>query len=212
MTVSVVLFDLGGVVFQFRPADRLRLLSAASPLSEAEIEAALWGSGFSAECDRGIFSAEEQAAESRARARLALDDRAIREAWVSAFEPDTAVVRIVEELIAGLGAGSPVRVGSFSNNSALIRSGMEATWPALMARFSPSVWAYEARATKPDAQAYAFAAARAGVPGDEICFIDDSAGNARGAAEAGWDAIHFTDAEALRRALEARGLFEPRVG
>ncbi len=45
------------------------------------------------------------------------------------------------------------------------------------------------------------------IPPGEMLFIDDNAGNIEVARSAGIDAVHFTGAEELRKALSERGIF-----
>lgn len=59
---------------------------------------------------------------------------------------------------------------------------------------------------KPDQRIFDLLCERAGVAPEDCVFIDDSEKNVKGAMDAGWDAIRFTDAPALRAALEQRGL------
>lgn len=59
---------------------------------------------------------------------------------------------------------------------------------------------------KPDPRIFDLLCERAGVVPSECVFIDDSPKNIEGAKAAGWDAIHFTTADALRSALEERNL------
>ena len=54
MTISVLLFDAGGVVFRFQPERRLHALMTATGLEPEVIHERLWESGFSADCDRGM--------------------------------------------------------------------------------------------------------------------------------------------------------------
>ncbi len=200
MAIQLLLFDLGGVIFRFDPAPRLALMSAASGVASPAIEEALWASGFAETCDRGDVDAPGQIAGTRDRVPLDLTDEGVRDAWCVAFTPDAAVVALLDRLDPRLA------VGTFSNNSELIRDGLTAAWPHLMARFRPAVWAYEAKALKPAHEAYRYVERVADVASDAICFVDDSARNVEGARAAGWDTIHFTGAAALRDALEKRGL------
>jgi len=76
-----------------------------------------------------------------------------------------------------------------------------------VARYVP--WTFvscEIGARKPDRAAYDHATARLGVTPDQCVFVDDRRINCDAAHEAGMDAVHFTDAAALREALAARGL------
>lgn len=195
-----VIWDLGGVVFRYLPDRRLKVMAAASPQSECEIDEALWRSGLSRDADRGVYDATHLAAEARRRAALAMDDYLIGEAWLSAFEPDEEVVPLLDRLRPDL------QVASFSNNGELVRLGMELHWPDLLSRFEPAIWSYEIGMLKPEHKAYQYVDRLLGVPAPLICFIDDSEANVVAAREVGWDAIHFTDAERLRAALDERGL------
>lgn len=59
---------------------------------------------------------------------------------------------------------------------------------------------------KPDAAIYAHHTEIFGLDPAATVFIDDSPKNVDGAKAFGWDAILFTDADALRQALAARGV------
>ncbi|NYI60629.1 HAD-IA family hydrolase [Cellulomonas soli] len=59
---------------------------------------------------------------------------------------------------------------------------------------------------KPDLRVFALVAARFALDPARTVFTDDSAANVAAAAEAGFDAVLFTDAPSLRAELVARGL------
>lgn len=59
---------------------------------------------------------------------------------------------------------------------------------------------------KPDPAIYRIAAERAGLPPERLAFVDDSAANVAAARELGFHAVRFTDAPALRTALQQLGL------
>jgi len=198
--VRVLVFDLDGVVFRFDPRRRLRLMSSASPLSEVEVEGALWGSGLAGDADRGLYDARQQVAESQRRARLALDYGEMRDAWVSAFEPVPEAVALIER------ARSDLTVASLSNSSELIRFGLEHRWPEVVRWFQPAIWSYQAGAVKPDPEVFRYTQRRLLAPAEEICLVDDDEDNVAAARAAGWDAVRFTDANSLGAALEERGL------
>jgi glucose-1-phosphatase len=198
--VSVLVFDLRGVVFHFDPRRRLRLMAAASPLSELEVDGALWGSGLSADADRGLYDAREQVVESQTRARLALDYGQMRDVWVSAFDPSAEVIGLLDRLRPAL------TVASLSNNSELIRFGLQHHWPELMARFRPSLWSHQAGELKPAPGVFDYARRRLGTQAAEICLVDDDEENVAAARAAGWDALRFTDVPSLEVALQERGL------
>jgi FMN phosphatase YigB (HAD superfamily) len=72
--------------------------------------------------------------------------------------------------------------------------------------FSVYALSYELGACKPAAKIFAGAARLAGVPSDEIFFVDDVAGHVAGARAAGYDAVQYTTTPALVADLRARGL------
>jgi 2-haloacid dehalogenase len=66
----------------------------------------------------------------------------------------------------------------------------------------------EVRLIKPDREIYELHAGNFDLDPATTLFIDDSVANVEGARAAGWQAIHFTGAEALRRELERLGLLQ----
>ena len=62
------------------------------------------------------------------------------------------------------------------------------------------------KVAKPDPAIYEIAVARAGLPAEDLVFVDDKEANVVGAIEAGLDGILFTGADDLRRELRDRGL------
>jgi 2-haloacid dehalogenase len=72
--------------------------------------------------------------------------------------------------------------------------------------FKEIVLSGEVGLVKPDPAIYRLAAERCGFEMAGTVFIDDSKVNVAAAAELGFDAIHFTGAQALRRGLGERGL------
>lgn len=61
---------------------------------------------------------------------------------------------------------------------------------------------------KPASEAFLFPARSLGIQPEGCLFVDDQLANCHAAQELGMDAIHFTDAEALRVELRARKLLE----
>lgn len=59
---------------------------------------------------------------------------------------------------------------------------------------------------KPDPAIYRLAAERAGLPAEQLAFVDDKAANVAAARELGFHGLVFTDADTLRTDLRALGL------
>ena len=62
------------------------------------------------------------------------------------------------------------------------------------------------KVAKPDPAIFEIAVRRAGIPAEELVFVDDREDNVAGAIDCGLDAILFTGADDLRLELRKRGL------
>lgn len=81
-----------------------------------------------------------------------------------------------------------------------------ASRPDVFDRFRDIVVSGEERMMKPDPAIYALALDRFGLAAGDAVFIDDSLANVTGARAVGMHALHFTDAETLRRDLAGLGI------
>jgi FMN phosphatase YigB (HAD superfamily) len=72
--------------------------------------------------------------------------------------------------------------------------------------FDVVVTSFEERVMKPDRKIYEIAAAKAGLPPEEVFFTDDLPVNVEGAQAAGFDAVVYRDTPTLVRDLRARGV------
>ena len=78
--------------------------------------------------------------------------------------------------------------------------------PQLGEAFRDVVVSGHERMIKPQREIYELLCLRNMLSPSDCLFIDDSAKNAQGARDAGWQAHHFTGADGLRRELTERGL------
>ena len=197
----MALFDLGGVLFHYQPDVRWQAFAEQTDLSTEEVRRRLSSSGYAMACDQGRFRGNRAYKEGIG----ALDSRMSMERfvqlWVNAFRPNEAVLEVARRLKeAGLA------IAIFSNNSDLVRDGLEAFWPAVLAPFMPRIFSADLGLTKPDPRAYQKAAELLGHPPEEVLVIDDAPMNTVTAASLGFATLDFTDADALTTALEARAL------
>jgi len=198
MSITTVLFDLGGVVCRFVPERRLALLAADCGLPAAEVHARLWESGFSHECDLGRYSARQMYAEARRRAGLSMDYGGFRSAWTAAFEPDHAVLAIVDA-VAG-----ECRTAMLTDNAALLDEALPLLLPEVAGRFEPRLFSYALGACKPDAAVFRGALARLGQSAANVLFVDDTPAAVEGARAVGLTAVLFRDAPSLAAELGQR--------
>jgi FMN phosphatase YigB (HAD superfamily) len=118
------------------------------------------------------------------------------------FTPNVSIFPVV----AGLSAAG-YRLGILSNTCpghwSYCSSGK---YGLLVHSFKVYALSYELGACKPSPKIFAAAAELAGVPPDEIFFVDDVAGHVAGAREAGFDAVQYTSTPRLVDDLRRRGL------
>ena len=189
--VTTMLFDLGDVVCRFRPQRRLAALAAASGLPAQEIHVRLWESGFSQACDSGHYTATEM--YERACVLLAWQPSytTFQALWVQAFEPDEAVLTLVDRV------RRYVRTGLLTNNPPLLLDALPNFLPQVHRRFEPLLFSFEFGAMKPSAALFTAVLARLRQPAQEILLIDDAAANVDGARAAGMQACRFTTVDTL---------------
>jgi FMN phosphatase YigB (HAD superfamily) len=199
MTPSVVVFDIGNVLVDWQP----HLAWEDEFSSRAQVQEFM---------QRVDFAARNLRADEGARfADLAqeLDDPEDRRRLAD-YVPNYA--RTVRNAVPGSWEvlddlrtrGVPVH--AITNWSAETwPEGLKAH-PRLGEVFGTLVISGEEGVLKPERKIFEILCERAGVAAQDCVFIDDSEKNVEGARAAGWDAIHFTGADALRQALVARGL------
>jgi HAD superfamily hydrolase (TIGR01509 family) len=198
---KVALFDLGGVLFHYQPDVRWQSFAEQTDLAAEEVRRRLSSSGYAMACDQGRFRGNRAYEEGIKALGCRMSMERFVQLWVSAFRPDEAVLEVARRLKqAGLA------IAIFSNNSDLVRDGLEAFWPAVLAPFMPRIFSADLGLTKPDPRAYQKAAELLGHPPEDVLVIDDAPMNTVTAASLGFETLDFTDANALTTALEARAL------
>jgi HAD superfamily hydrolase (TIGR01509 family) len=183
---TVVLIDLGGVLFQFDHARRLKALARVLGLPLDRADALLWRSGFSADCDAGRY---HDAAAVRAQVRsitgYAGTDDDLDAAWTDAFRPDRAVL----DLLTAHGPG--LRLGAFTNNGPLEEEVLLRRYPEAFELLQDRFFCHRLVANKPDPAVYRQVTELLDMPVTAIRFVDDSADNVHAAARWGWHAVRY---------------------
>ncbi|WP_227268697.1 HAD family hydrolase [Roseobacter weihaiensis] len=199
MSASVVIFDIGGVLVDWQP----HLAWAPEMGSEAAAHAFIERTGFrerNARADKGArfadLAAEIENAEDRHHFAqyVARYTRTVQNAVPGTWA-------LLDRLIA---RGVPIH--AITNWSA-------ETWPEglkvhrrLGDVFGTTIVSGAHGLMKPDPRIFQLLCDSADVRPEDCVFIDDSPRNVEGARAVGMDAIHFTGAEGLARALHQRGL------
>ncbi len=199
MTPSVVVFDIGGVLVDWQPhrawLDELGSHDAVQ--------------AFMDRIDFPALNLRADGGETFADLAAELDDAddARRLADYVARYPETVRTRIegswdiLDRLLA---RNTPVH--AITNWSAETWPRGLTAQPRLGEVFGTTVVSGQEKTLKPGRRIFDILCTRAGVAPADCVFIDDGAHNVAGARAAGMDAIHFTGAPALARALTERGL------
>jgi len=196
-----VIFDLGGVLITWDPRPAIARVvgdeEATRFLSDKGFDFPTWN--YQQDAGRSWDQAEAVAVRSHPHWAEAIRAYRVnfRESMTGAIE-DT--VQIVRELHA---AGIPLyALTNWSSElfpQALIRYGF-------LDLFKDIIVSGDEGVAKPDPEIFDILEKRIGQPLDGCIFVDDSPANITAAAQAGLDAIHFTDTGHLRDDLLVRGL------
>lgn len=184
--MDVLLVDLGGVLFSFDHPHRLQVLGQRLGLAPDRVNALLWESGFSGDCDAGRYP---DAAAVRAKVREITGytgtDEDLDAAWCSAFRPDQQVLGLLAARLEGL------RYGVFTNNGPLEEEALIRLYPGAFEIFADRFFCHRLTANKPDPAVYCQVTDLLGVRPEDISFVDDSADNVAAARHCGWTAVRY---------------------
>jgi putative hydrolase of the HAD superfamily len=197
--MRAVIFDMDGVLCHYELRKRLEVLSRLSGRTPAEIESAIWGSGFEEDADSGVYASGEKYLQAFAERLGHPIDRA---EWIAARRASMTPIPEVLALVATLRATS--RVALLSNNGPLTEETFAELFPEAAGLFGHAAffsWSFGIK--KPDPEIYRHAARLLDVRPSDAVFIDDKAHNVAGAEAAGLTAFRFSTVGHLRKNLAA---------
>jgi 2-haloacid dehalogenase len=200
--MTTVVFDLGGVVVVWDPVPAI-----AAAVGQERAERFVRGGEFdfdawnhAQDAGRPFADAEVEAASSHPH--LAEE--------IAAYRPNFALslrglVPGTAELLRDL-RDRGVRLVALTNWSAETIRHLPEAHPDVVALFDDVVVSGAEGVAKPDPRIFEVLERRLGHPLDGVFYVDDSHRNVEAARGAGMDAVPFSDAAALRKELEGRGL------
>lgn len=200
-----VVFDFGRVVFRWRPevlVKRVLPRHAGDDSSAAHWVAQIfqgyggdWG-----EFDRGMVESAELCERIAQRTGLQpAEVMAVVDAATDELQPMDDSVQLIERLHA---AGTPLHY--LSNMPAPFAEHLDRTH-AVLGRFASGVYSSRVKLIKPDPAIFELAAAHFGAKPAELVFLDDHPANVVAARNAGWRAVHFSDAAQAEREIREQG-------
>jgi putative hydrolase of the HAD superfamily len=197
--ISLVLFDMHDVLCRYDRDRRLLDLEALSGKPAAEIDAAIWGSGFETQADSGQLDTDAYLSGFGARLGYPItlgEWLANRKASIT---PMPEVLALLDQVT--------VKTAVLTNNHFLVREHLEFLFPELYALCGENSYvSAQFGAAKPDPAVYLACAAAMGVAPANTLFIDDSVKNVDGAVRAGMAGQVFTGADNLAAALRQYGV------
>lgn len=199
--MKTVIFDLGAVVFRWRPAALLaEVLPAHAPdTARAQALAKTFFQGGDSPWglfDRGLLSVPELLPALAAHTGLSQDEvLAVVEAVPAELQPLPDTVALIKHLQA---AGHALYY--LSNMPAPYADHLEAVQP-VMRRFRGGVFSARVELGKPDPAIFQLALQRFGLNGNDAVFIDDHPANVEAARACGLPSILFTEAAQATREL-----------
>jgi HAD superfamily hydrolase (TIGR01509 family) len=199
--ISLVLFDLNGVLYQYDRAVRIAALAAISGCDEASIKAAIWDSGFEDSGDAGAVDADAYLPGFGAAIGYGLSEAA----WVAALRAAIAPVPAALGLLPRIRPA--VACAVLTNNNLLVQKHFSTLYPEIATRVGKRAFvSAEFGARKPEPVVYRNCLARLGVAPAAALFIDDSEANVAGAVAAGLEGHHCRGPGDLAAVLSGRGL------
>lgn len=201
-----IVFDFGGVLFNWRPIDLVQrhfpqqARDAAS--ARATVAAVFQGFGGDwAQFDRGVLEADELVQRIGARTGLPLSGvRQLVAAVPQSLTPKADTVALLQRLHA-----ARVTLHFLSNMPRLYAEHLDRTHPELMAHFDNGVYSSHVRLIKPEQAMFRLATERFGAPAHRLVLLDDMAANVSAAQAHGWNALQFSDAAQCEAGLRANG-------
>ena len=205
-----VVFDLGGVVFKWKPLELLQELFpdhasdevAAQKLADQIFESFNPASDW-AQFDLGLIEPDALAAKISKRVGISEDDMHVLIAGIPPhMVPQTGTVSLIADLKA---AGQTLYY--LSNMPAGYAHYLESTHDFFQ-HFSDGIFSARVQQIKPQMPIFQNANQRFGVSGKETVFIDDVQHNIDAAHAHGWTGVRFDEPAQVRRDLMALGLLK----
>jgi putative hydrolase of the HAD superfamily len=200
-----IVFDFGGVLFQWHPPSLLR--REIPHVARDEASARRWVplifegyEGDWGEFDRGLVEVPELVQRIAARTGLApADVQRVVDGVPRELQPIEASVALLARL---RDAGRALYF--LSNMPAPYADHLEATHH-FVGWFRAGLFSARVRLAKPDAAIFHAAAAHFGHPPEQLVFLDDHPPNVHMARQLGWNALHFESAAQAEAELRERG-------
>jgi FMN phosphatase YigB (HAD superfamily) len=199
--ISLILFDLNGVLYRYDRDARIAHLASVAKRSPIKVMTAIWDSGFEDSGDAGVLGA----AAYLLGFGVCLGYDLTEAEWVAAQKvavtPISATLALLPRIVPA------VRCAVLTNNNLLVLRHFATLYPEVAALVGDRACvSAEFGARKPDPDVYRRCLARLGVAPEATLFVDDSTANVAGAREAGLNGYDYVSSVELEAELTTHGL------
>jgi epoxide hydrolase-like predicted phosphatase len=201
--VRALLFDLGGVVFEFDFAHALAHWAPLSSLSEQELRAAFSHDEDYCRHERGELDAAAYFDTVRRKLSLTATDAQIMAGWNAIFQSE-----ISQTLDAVQAARAFFPCFAFSNTNTTHHAAFRCAYPRIDHSFDRVFASSDIGMRKPEPAAFEHVCRAIGQSPQAVLFFDDLAENVQGAAACGLQVVHVRSPADVRSALARLGCLD----
>lgn len=198
--IHLITFDLGNVLVKVDHMEFCRRLAELAGVSALEVYDFVFQGELEPLYDTGKITSEDFHRQITAYYNISLDFDQFSRWWNALFSP----MPEMEAVVLRLAQRYPLFL--LSNTNALHFDYIREHYPVL-AHFTKFVLSYRVGSRKPQSSIYAHLIGEAGLPAQQILFIDDKMPFVTAARDQGIRAWQFTSKDALTRQLQEHGLW-----
>jgi putative hydrolase of the HAD superfamily len=198
--VKALLFDLGGVIFEFDFAHALAHWGELSALAPQQLREAFRFDAAYQQHERGELTAAQYFHGLRVALHLDATDAQIEAGWNAIFREE-----ISETLDLVLAARERFPCYAFSNTNASHHAAWRSAYPRIETAFHRVFVSSDIGLRKPERAAFEHVCREIGLPPAAVLFFDDLEENVRGAIAVGLQAVRVRSPADVRAALARLG-------
>ncbi len=200
ISIKLITFDLGNVLVRVDQMEFCRRLAVLTHATAQEVFDYVFNSALEPGYDTGMMTSQEFYQQIMAQFKVSLEFERFARWWNSLFSPMPEMAEVVTRLARSY----PLFL--LSNTNALHFDYIQENYPVLK-HFSQFILSYKVGSRKPEKGIYEYLLQQAGLPPEQILFIDDKMPFVAAAREHGIQAWQFTSREALQQQLIEAGLW-----
>ncbi len=198
--IKLITFDLGNVLVKVDHMEFCRRLASLTQVTAEDVFDYVFNSALEPGYDTGMMTSQEFYRQIIKHFMVALEFERFVRWWNSLFSPMPEMAEVVTRLAKDF----PLFL--LSNTNALHFDYIRENYP-LLTHFSHFVLSYEVGSRKPEKGIYEALIRKAGIPPENILFIDDKMPFVAAAREHGIQSWQFISQETLKQQLTENGLW-----